>query len=43
MSTQFDPAELEPEVQQEVKRRVGQRVRELKNAVQLLEERAMSD
>ncbi|PKY04449.1 hypothetical protein P168DRAFT_269383 [Aspergillus campestris IBT 28561] len=43
VSTQFDPAELEPEVQQEVKRRVGQRIRELKNAVQLLEERAMSD
>ncbi|PLN85054.1 hypothetical protein BDW42DRAFT_161567 [Aspergillus taichungensis] len=43
VSTQFDPAEVEPEVQQEVKRRVGQRVRELKNAVQLLEERAMAD
>ncbi|PLB41816.1 uncharacterized protein BDW47DRAFT_98613, partial [Aspergillus candidus] len=42
VSTQFDPAEVEPEVQQEVKRRVGQRIRELKNAVQLLEERAMS-
>ncbi|KAE8372913.1 hypothetical protein BDV26DRAFT_273120 [Aspergillus bertholletiae] len=43
VSTYFDPAAIEPEVRQEVKRRVGHRVRELENAVAALEERAKDD
>lgn len=38
--TTYDPADIAPEVREEVRKRVGQRVRELDNAVQLLEERA---
>ncbi|KAL4989727.1 hypothetical protein BDW68DRAFT_156064 [Aspergillus falconensis] len=37
---EFDPAELSEEVRDEVKKRVGQRVRELKSAVEALEGRA---
>jgi uncharacterized protein YjbJ (UPF0337 family) len=40
VETNFDPAGVSEEVRGEVKRRVGQRVRELKNAVEILEERA---
>lgn len=40
VETNFDPAVVNDEVRGEVKRRVGQRVRELKNAVEILEERA---
>ncbi|KAB8077399.1 hypothetical protein BDV29DRAFT_168354 [Aspergillus leporis] len=43
VSTYFDPAEITPESREEVKRRVGQRVRELENAVADLEERAKED
>ncbi|GMG32348.1 hypothetical protein OAory_01103760 [Aspergillus oryzae] len=43
VSTYFDPGDIAPEVRQEVKRRVGQRVRELANAVEALEERAKDD
>lgn len=40
VETNFDPAGVSEEVRGEVRRRVGQRVRELKNAVEILEERA---
>ncbi|KAE8394347.1 hypothetical protein BDV23DRAFT_179828 [Aspergillus alliaceus] len=43
VSTYFDPGEIKPAVREEVKRRVGQRVRELENAVEALEERAKDD
>ncbi|GAB1196285.1 hypothetical protein APSETT444_005554 [Aspergillus pseudonomiae] len=43
VSTYFDPADIKPEVRAEVKRRVGQRLRELENAVEALEERAKDD
>ncbi|KAK1150228.1 hypothetical protein N8T08_000130 [Aspergillus melleus] len=43
VETNFDPSAVEPEVREEVKKRVAQRVRELKNAVELLEERAMTE
>ncbi|KAI9041577.1 uncharacterized protein KD926_006651 [Aspergillus affinis] len=43
VETNFDPAAVEPEVREEVKKRVAQRVRELRNAVELLEERAMTE
>lgn len=43
VGTGYDPADIEPAVREEVKKRVGQRVRELENAVQLLEERAQAD
>lgn len=38
--TTYDPADISPEVREEVRKRVGQRVRELDNAVQVLEETA---
>lgn len=38
----YNPEEIKPEVREEVKRRVGQRIRELQNAVAALEERARS-
>jgi hypothetical protein len=38
----YDPELIQPEVKEEVKRRVGQRIRELQNAVQALEEAAHS-
>ncbi|THC95182.1 hypothetical protein EYZ11_005341 [Aspergillus tanneri] len=43
VETSFDPWTVRPEVRVEVRRRVAQRVRELKNAVELLEERASAD
>ncbi|KAL4809653.1 hypothetical protein BDV18DRAFT_157402 [Aspergillus unguis] len=36
----IDPADVEESVREEVKKRVGQRVREVRNAVELLERRA---
>lgn len=39
----YNPEEISAEVREEVKRRVGQRVRELKNAVEALEESASSE
>lgn len=39
----YDPETIPAEVREEVKRRVGQRVRELQNAVAALEERARAD
>ncbi|GES58897.1 hypothetical protein ATEIFO6365_0003018000 [Aspergillus terreus] len=43
VETNFDPAAIPAEVRDEVRRRVGQRVRELQNAVEVLEERAKAD
>ncbi|KAF9887510.1 hypothetical protein FE257_010088 [Aspergillus nanangensis] len=43
VETAFDPAAIPTEVREEVKRRVGQRVRELRNAIEVLEERAKAD
>ncbi|KAJ5939542.1 hypothetical protein N7466_002676 [Penicillium verhagenii] len=43
VDTKFDPASVEVSVRDEVRRRIGQRVRELRNAVELLEERAHSE
>ncbi|KAJ5766994.1 uncharacterized protein N7511_004610 [Penicillium nucicola] len=40
IETNYDPAEVPRGVKDEVRRRVGQRIRELKNAIELLEERA---
>ncbi|KAH1434868.1 hypothetical protein KXX32_009570 [Aspergillus fumigatus] len=40
VNTDFDPSEIPAPVRDEVRRRVGQRVRELSNAVEALEERA---
>ncbi|OQE31889.1 hypothetical protein PENSTE_c001G10200 [Penicillium steckii] len=40
VETNFDPEGIKEEVRGEVKKRVGQRVRELKNAVEILEEKA---
>lgn len=39
----FNAEAIAPEVREEIRRRVGQRVRELKAAVDALEERAMED
>lgn len=43
VETGFDPASVGDKVRDEVRRRVGQRVRELRNAVEVLEERAKAD
>lgn len=43
VETNYNPAEVPPGVKDEVRRRVGQRIRELKMAVEALEERAMED
>lgn len=43
VETQYNPAEVPQGVKDEVRRRVGHRIRELKNAVEALEERAMED
>lgn len=40
VETNFDPGLVSEEVRGEVRKRVGQRIRELKNAVEILEERA---
>jgi protein subunit release factor B len=43
VTTNFDPAQVTAPAREEVRKRVGQRVRELRNAVETLEERAMAD
>ncbi|CAG8112560.1 unnamed protein product [Penicillium olsonii] len=43
IETNYNPAEIPQGVKDEVRRRVGQRIRELKQAVEALEERAMED
>lgn len=43
VETNFDPGTVGDEVKGEVRRRVGQRVRELRNAVEVLEERAKAE
>jgi len=43
VDTAFDPANVEVAVRDEVRRRIGQRVRELRSAVELLEERAYEE
>lgn len=43
VETNFDPGAVGDEVRGEVRRRVGQRVRELRNAVEVLEERAHAE
>ncbi|KAJ6142995.1 hypothetical protein N7471_002448 [Penicillium samsonianum] len=43
VETQYNPAEVPQSVKEEVRRRVGHRIRELKNAVEALEERATAD
>ncbi|KAE8147407.1 hypothetical protein BDV25DRAFT_142793 [Aspergillus avenaceus] len=43
LPTYLDPAEIAPKVREEVKKRVGQRIRELENAIEGLEERAKED
>lgn len=43
VSTNFNPAEVSNEARAEVRKRVGQRVRELRNAMENLEERAKED
>lgn len=39
----YDPAQIEQRVRDEVRKRVGQRVRELENAVEVLEEKGKAD
>ncbi|KGO47579.1 hypothetical protein PEXP_014660 [Penicillium expansum] len=43
VETQYNPTEIPQGVKDEVRRRVGHRIRELKNAIEALEERAMED
>ncbi|KAJ6042481.1 hypothetical protein N7499_008512 [Penicillium canescens] len=43
IETNYNPADVPSGVKDEVRRRVGQRIRELKNAVELLEERAHAE
>ncbi|KAJ5370354.1 uncharacterized protein N7496_006446 [Penicillium cataractarum] len=43
VETNFNPEDVGAEVRGEVRRRVGQRVRELRNAVEVLEERAHAE
>ena len=43
ITTNYDPTTIPAEVREEVRRRVGQRVRELKRAVEDLEERAHAE
>lgn len=43
VDTAFDPANVEVAVRDEVRRRIGQRVRELRSAVEILEERAYEE
>lgn len=43
VTTNFNPAEVSPQAREEVRKRVGQRVRELQNAVELMEEKATED
>ncbi|EEP78593.1 predicted protein [Uncinocarpus reesii 1704] len=41
--TTFDPHNISPDVREEIRRRVGQRIRELRNAVEVLEESSRSE
>lgn len=43
VETNYDPAQVSQGVRDEVRKRVGQRVRELKNAVEVLQEKAKAD
>ncbi|KAF7117553.1 hypothetical protein CNMCM5793_006605 [Aspergillus hiratsukae] len=43
VNTNFDPSDIPARVREEVRRRVGHRVRELSNAVESLEERAHAE
>lgn len=43
VDTGYDPKSVEEGVRDEVRRRVGQRIRELRNAVEVLEDRAKAD
>ena len=43
VDTSFEPSSVETAVRNEVRKRIGQRVRELRNAVELLEDRAMEE
>lgn len=43
IETNYNPAEIPSGVKDEVRRRVGQRIRELTQAVEALEQRAMAD
>ncbi|CAI7610562.1 unnamed protein product [Penicillium glandicola] len=43
IETNYNPADIPQGVRDEVRRRVGHRIRELRNAVEALEERAMED
>ncbi|KAF4214978.1 hypothetical protein CNMCM8980_008857 [Aspergillus fumigatiaffinis] len=43
VNTNFDPSDIPARVRDEVRRRVGHRVRELSNAVEVLEERAHAE
>ncbi|OQE37700.1 hypothetical protein PENCOP_c009G00601 [Penicillium coprophilum] len=43
VETQYNPAEVPQGVKDEVRRRVGHRIRELRNAVEALEQRATED
>jgi hypothetical protein len=43
IETNYNPADISQTVKDEVRRRVGQRIRELKNAVELLEQRATEE
>ncbi|KAJ5562036.1 hypothetical protein N7535_003500 [Penicillium sp. DV-2018c] len=43
IETNYNPEDISQSVKDEVRRRVGQRIRELKNAVELLEQRATEE
>ncbi|KAJ5135844.1 uncharacterized protein N7515_005122 [Penicillium bovifimosum] len=43
IETNYNPADISQPVKDEVRRRVGQRIRELRNAVELLEQRATEE
>jgi hypothetical protein len=43
VETRFNPEDVRVQVRDEVRRRVGQRIRELRNAVEVLEERAHAE
>ncbi|KAF3385284.1 hypothetical protein F1880_002206 [Penicillium rolfsii] len=43
VETNFNPEDVASEVRDEVRRRIGQRIRELRNAVEILEERAHAE
>ena len=41
--TNYDPKGVTPEIREEIQRRIGQRMREMRSAVEALEERAKED